>query len=254
LYRYERPVSAGATTASTPEAWAKNFAASKKSSRWGEMRLAAGLEMQLIERYLRKGATILDAGCGFGEWAALLAKRGYRTIGVDYSSELIGRLREAHPDCEWTQADIRALPNAEASVDGVISWGVIEHDEAGPEAALREFRRILRPNGIAIVTVPIDSHAARRAGEILDRQPGREHAFFQYLMSPEELRAEAANAGFEVLESGTLPVAHLALVAPRLMQRLRGPAFRIANLAVHYLMSWIERYRVMHYVVLRKPS
>jgi hypothetical protein len=57
-----------------------------------------------------------------------------------------------------------------------------------------------------------------------------------------------------VLESGTLPVAHLALAAPRLMQRLRGPLFRIANLAVHYGLSWMERYRVMHYVVLRKPS
>ena len=254
MYRDQRPVAAGATTASTPEAWAKNFAASTGLHLRKRIRMTASLETRLIRRYVKPGGTILDAGCGLGEWVVLLHSLGYRTIGVDYSPELMRRLREMHPEHTWIPSDIRSMPQETDSLDGVISWGVIEHDEAGPGAALREFHRILKPGGVAVVTVPFDTPAARRAGQIFDDVPGSDHAFFQYLMSPEELRQHGVDAGFEVLESGTFPLAHLAMVAPRLSQRLRGLPFRIANLAVQVLLSPLERYRVMIYAVLRKRA
>lgn len=253
MYRYERPVPAGATTASTPEAWAKNFESTTKITRLRRWRLARSLEAKLIRRHLPAGTKILDAGCGFGDWVTFLSGFGYRAIGADYSTELIRRLRAAYPDGEWVQTDIRAMPWPDGALDGIISWGVVEHDEAGPGAALREFHRLLRPEGVAIVTVPIDSPEARRAREVLDYEPGSEHAFFQYNLSEEELRFEMTKAGFEVLEIGSLPPAHIAYVAPKVTKRLRGQAFRFLNLAVQLLVSWRERYRLMIYVVARKP-
>ncbi|MDP9192142.1 MAG: methyltransferase domain-containing protein [Acidobacteriota bacterium] len=254
MYRYERPVQAGATTASTPEAWAANFASATKLNRLRRWRFAHSLETKLIRRHLPAGSKIIDAGCGFGDWVTFLNGLGYRAVGVDYSDELIQRLREAYPEGEWVQTDIRAMPYPEAAFDGIISWGVVEHDEAGPGAALREFHRLLRPEGVAIVTVPVDSAITRRACEVFEHEPGKEHAFFQYNLSREELRTEMTNAGFEVLEIGSMPVAHIAFVAPKFARRLRGQAFRFLNLAVHVLMSWMKRYHVMIYVVARKPS
>jgi SAM-dependent methyltransferase len=254
LYRDQRPVAAGATSASTPEAWARNFAAATTLHPRKRRRMIAGLETRLIRRYLAPGASILDAGCGLGEWVVLLNELGYVASGCDYSPELIRRLREAYPNHHWVQADIRSLPQESGSMNGVISWGVIEHDEAGPGAALREFHRILRPDGVAIVTVPFDTRAARRAGQVLDHAPGSAHAFFQYLMTPEELCEHGRQAGFDVIESGTLPYVHVALVAPRLSLRLRGLALRVANVAVQLLFSRLQRYRVMTYAVLRKRA
>lgn len=254
MYRYERPVNAGETTASTPEAWARNFAASTRMNWRKRWRLRVTLEARLIRRYIRRGATILDAGCGFGEWVTYLGSIGYHAIGCDYSPELIRRLGETYPAAEWIRSDIRSLPQGNGAVDAIVSWGVIEHDEAGPAAALREFRRVLRSGGIAIVTVPIDSRWARQAAAVRDRVSGREHAFFQYLMSEEELRREGAAAGFEILESGTLPAAHLNHVAPRLSLRLRGIAYRAADFAAYLFLSWMKRYRVMLYVVMQKPK
>ena len=254
MYRFEKPVQSGAATASTPEEWASNFAASTRMNAWKRWRLSLTREARLIRRTIPAGSTLLDAGCGFGEWVMYLRSAGYRATGCDSSPELIRRLREAYPDLEWTQADIRALPYGGGSFDAVISWGVIEHDEAGPGAALREFRRVLRPSGVAVVTVPVDTPQARHSGEVMHRIEGREHAFFQYLMSDEDLRDEGRNAGFEVLASGTLPQAHLNHVAPSLARRLSGLPYRAANVAALLFLSWLERYRVMRFAVLRNPS
>lgn len=254
MYRDVRPAPEKSTTSSTPENWAKNFAASKPLNAWRRLRFSATPEARLVRRYVPGGAKILDAGCGFGEWVALLSGRGYRACGVDYSPELIRRLRETYPSLEWIQGDIRDLPVEASSVDAVISWGVIEHDEAGPGAALREFFRVLKPGGHAIVTVPIDTAIARSAAEILGRKPGSAHAFFQYLMTEEELRREVTAEGFEVVKSGSLPSAHLAHFAPRFSAKLSGLLYRVANLAVETLLSWTPRYRVMIYAVIRRPT
>jgi ubiquinone/menaquinone biosynthesis C-methylase UbiE len=254
MYRFELPVDAGATTASTPEAWAKAFAASTKSNARKRLRLRLSPEARLIRRYVGQGAKILDAGCGFGDWVAYLRSAGYDAGGCDYSPELIRRLREAYPGIEWTQSDIRSLPQRSGSIDAIVSWGVIEHDEAGPGAALQEFRRVLRAGGVAIVTVPVDTPKARQAGAVFHRDDGRKRAFFQYLMSEGGLRREAEAAGFEIVESGTLPQAHINHLAPRLARRLPRLLHGAANLAVQICLSWSERYRVMLFAVLRKPS
>jgi SAM-dependent methyltransferase len=98
---------------------------------------------------------ILDAGCSSGYLLDDLA-RAYpsaQLIGVDL---LAGGLRRAHalvPRAQLLQADVRALPLADESVDAVLSANLLEHvpDDAG---ALAELRRVLRPGGLAALVVP----------------------------------------------------------------------------------------------------
>jgi SAM-dependent methyltransferase len=105
--RFELPVEAGTATASRPEAWAKGFARSRKTSARQRFRVQRTLQAELIRRFIPAGSAILDAGCGFGEWVSYLRHAGYDAMGCDYSPELIRRWRQAYPDVPCTESDIR---------------------------------------------------------------------------------------------------------------------------------------------------
>jgi len=89
---------------------------------------------------------ILDVGCGIGHSYELLAPR--ETVGLDIDpAALSGQNRETRA------GDMRALPFADASFDGLISVQAIEH-VPDPERALVEARRVLRPGGVAVFVTP----------------------------------------------------------------------------------------------------
>jgi ubiquinone/menaquinone biosynthesis C-methylase UbiE len=253
MYRDTRPVQAQQTTASTPEMWAETFARSTRMNAWRTLRLRRSREWALIRRSIPSGSAVLDAGCGFGEWVCFLSDRGYRPEGLDYSPELTARLRATYPHLKWNTGDITRMPYPDRRFDAVISWGVIEHDEAGPAQALSEFWRVLRPGGVIIVTVPVDTPVQRRAAAYLYHQGDARQVFFQYFMTADELSSRVAAAGFEVIEQDVLPTAVLQLVSPALAARLKGWPFRLLNLIVSTCLSWMPRYCVMRYCVARKP-
>lgn len=252
MYKDYRAVEKPATTASTPEAWAENFAGATPLNARKERKLRATKEFELIQREIPAGGRILDAGAGAGDWVAFLNRAGYRAEGCDYSPALIERLRRTYPDITWTQTDIRSMPFDDDTFDGIVSWGVIEHDEDGPAAALKEFRRVLKRGGKIIVTVPRDSKEHRHASTYLYTKEGAPTAFFQYLMSDEELVEHVRSAGFDIVGNGMLPGAALPLVSPRITKLAPGPVYQVLNAAVAALLSNVARYCVMTYCVARK--
>lgn len=97
---------------------------------------------------------ILDAGCGSGRWVAWFARKGYEAAGLDWSEELCAAARASFPGRRFEAGDIRAMPFGDGEFGSIIAHGSVEHTPDGPVAALSEFRRVLRPGGIAIITVP----------------------------------------------------------------------------------------------------
>jgi 2-polyprenyl-3-methyl-5-hydroxy-6-metoxy-1,4-benzoquinol methylase len=109
----------------------------------------------LSERGLAAGGSVLDAGCGTGSMALMLARAGYRVTGVDLSADMIARAKEKDPSASvvWRVGDITAL-DAGASFDAIVSVAdVFNHLPSLDdwEAALTGFRRHLRPGGLAFV-------------------------------------------------------------------------------------------------------
>lgn len=99
------------------------------------------------------GARVLDAPCGWGRHTGLLAEAGCVAFGADLSFDLLRRAPAggaAHDVAGYAAADIRALPFADDAFDAVInvftSLGLFLTD-AEDVAALREARRVLRPDG-----------------------------------------------------------------------------------------------------------
>ncbi|MEA2640872.1 MAG: hypothetical protein QOF51_2266 [Chloroflexota bacterium] len=109
----------------------------------------------LLERYLAPGRTydILDAGSGTGGNTLDLQRWGTVT-GLDFSIEALtfSGSRGLH---RLARGSIEELPFGDQSFDLVTSFDVICHRAVSDDLnALREFRRVLRPGGLALVRLP----------------------------------------------------------------------------------------------------
>jgi len=101
---------------------------------------------------------VLDVGCGAGRHTLLFAEQGFQTFGTDFSLPGLAaareRLRAKNLCAELAGATMQALPFADASLDGVVSFGVLYYNDwAGVQNALNEIARVLKAGGKAhIVT------------------------------------------------------------------------------------------------------
>jgi SAM-dependent methyltransferase len=97
--------------------------------------------------------TLLEAGCGEGYGANLLAADARRVIALDYDPTTVAHVARAYPGVAVVRGNLAALPLCSSTVDVVANLQVIEHlwDQAG---FLRECRRVLRPGGRLLVTTP----------------------------------------------------------------------------------------------------
>jgi SAM-dependent methyltransferase len=109
----------------------------------------------LIGRLLRHrrapASTILDVGCGTGYLAESLARPGVRVVAMDLHRRDLVRLR-AGARVDAVVGSATALPVASGVADVTLALDVLEH--ADDAAAMREMSRVLKPGGIAVVTVP----------------------------------------------------------------------------------------------------
>ncbi len=96
-------------------------------------------------------ARLLDVGCGTGWYLQHLSPWCAEAVGVDLSQGMLAQARRRLPEAELVQADARDLPFGEGRFDLVLSTRVLSHI-AGPEAALAEARRVLRPGGLVVVS------------------------------------------------------------------------------------------------------
>ena len=96
--------------------------------------------------------SILDFGSGSGQLLPLLRQR-FPGASLN-AADIMAAAANLLPGVKWTQADLNAdVPIAAASFDLIVAAEVIEHLE-NPRALLREFARMLRPGGVAIVSTP----------------------------------------------------------------------------------------------------
>ncbi|MCD1261001.1 methyltransferase domain-containing protein [Paenibacillus athensensis] len=91
------------------------------------------------------GERILDLGCGTGDLAAELARRGAVPEGIDVSASMIEEARVKYPGLPFAVADATAY-RSERRFDGVFSNAAL-HWVKPPEAAVETVRQALRTGG-----------------------------------------------------------------------------------------------------------
>lgn len=141
---------------------------------------------------LAQPCKILDAGCGTGRNLRMLdqAQTPHPNVtGIDYAP-LALQFAKQRQTGKLANADVLHLPFAPATFDLVTSFEVLYHAAVADDvAALREFARVLKPNGHVLLRLPahrwLTSHHDRAV-----------HTARRYTRS--ELRQKLQTAGFRV--------------------------------------------------------
>lgn len=115
---------------------------------------------------LVEGKDVLDVASGEGYGSAMLASRARSVRGVDISHDAVNHATERYAaldNLRYLQGSAAAIPLADDSVDVVVSFETIEHLLEQDEM-MAEIRRVLRPDGILVMSSPNKEVYSDQAG------------------------------------------------------------------------------------------
>lgn len=128
------------------------YAESPVVVRWIEQR-----RLNIIREMVavRPGMKVLEVGSGGGHVLRMFKQA--RLTAVDVSQVFLDTAKKnlTGYDVEFHLGELETLSFAERSFDRIICTEVLEHT-TDPEAVLKEIRRLLKPDGHAVITVPVD--------------------------------------------------------------------------------------------------
>ncbi len=177
---------------------------------------------------------VLDIGCGAGSVSGVLVQEGHEVVGLDIVVEAVERARGRGIDARAHDLNDR-LPFADDAFDVVIALDIFEH-VFDPRALLGEVKRVLRPNGYAIIMVPLHFDIYQRLRTLLGRGIVHyEHLVYDPTCSPwnyfhlrfltlREVRAGVAAAGFAIEREEFRPM--VLSFRSRIVRLLQAAAIR----------------------------
>jgi SAM-dependent methyltransferase len=101
----------------------------------------------------RMRGPILDAGCGEGYGAAMLASMAHPVVGVELDGLTARHAASRYPSIRVTQADACRLPFRTGAFGGAVALQVLEHLWC-PEEFVAAVREVLRPDGSLVLSTP----------------------------------------------------------------------------------------------------
>jgi SAM-dependent methyltransferase len=191
-----------------------------------------------FDRHVQPGSVLLEGGCGRATYVAHHAARAVRAIGLDFATETLANVRSRDASLLLGAADVARLPLRTGVVDTYYSGGVVEHFEGGPQDAIAEARRVLRRDGIFLVSVPYFNPLRRVMAPFRHTEwrrtrlhalesPPPDLVFFQYAYTPREFSQLVTQHGFRVLSRRGFAILWGLYEIPllgRLLQRAANPA------------------------------
>jgi len=109
----------------------------------------------LFEEYLIPGEKVLDLGCGNGRFFEFFKEKNIDYFGVDSSEKLIEIAKKKYPKGKFQVANALNLPFPSNFFDKVYSLAVLHHIPSKEFRLrfLKEVKRVLKPEGLLILTV-----------------------------------------------------------------------------------------------------
>ncbi|MEV0715800.1 class I SAM-dependent methyltransferase [Asanoa sp. NPDC050611] len=143
---------------------------------------------------------VADVGCGPGHVTRYLAARHRGVVGVDLSPAMVEIAREAAPQLSFEVGSMLDLPVADGAWSGIVAfYSIIHLGPAERARAFREFARVLRAGGWALVSFHVSA---------ADQPPGSAHHLSEwfgsvvdldaYYLDPAAVTADLVAAGFTV--------------------------------------------------------
>jgi ubiquinone/menaquinone biosynthesis C-methylase UbiE len=213
----------------------------------------------------RRGARILDAGCGYCYHTIRLARGGARITAVDFSNVALAAAERNIADAglrdrvELQRADLTALSFADNTFDFVVSWGVIMHIP-DIENALLELARVLKPGGVLVLCEnnmhSLDVAVRERLIRLMKRAIGRNVPEIQRTPRGIEAWHQSDSGGLMVRKTdmGFLS-AYLRRIGLVEEQRRAGQFTEAyTNVKARWLKRLIYRFNLLYYQHIRSPT
>jgi SAM-dependent methyltransferase len=160
-----------------------------------------------FRQYLPLEGRILEAGAGRGRWVFHLRRLGYDIQGIELAGSEVRFAKTFDPSAPLIVGNVLKTSFPDHSFAAIISLGVLEHFEEGPQEALGEVRRLLARDGTFLVTVPTRNllrflliDRMKHLQIFVRRMLGRRLAFEEYRYTRKQFTAILLDAGFTVVE------------------------------------------------------
>lgn len=143
---------------------------------------------------VRDRGVVADVGCGPGHVARHLHDLGLPVIGIDLSPEMVAIARRRTPEVTFSEGDMVALDLPDAVWAGIVAfYSIIHLQPADVPRALREFHRLLRPNGLLLLAVHVGDEAVHH-----DELWGEPVSLDGFFYQPNALARLVTEAGYSV--------------------------------------------------------
>jgi SAM-dependent methyltransferase len=140
---------------------------------------------------------ICDMGCGPGQIARYLHRKGVAALGVDLSPRMVEEAQRLNPDIHFHQGNMLSLPDPDHSWGGIAAFYCIIHIPRDKIVdALREMKRVLKPGGMLLVAFHIGNEI-KHLDEWWDKPVNLDFAFFE----PGEMEKWLIQAGYDRMET-----------------------------------------------------
>ncbi len=177
-------------------------------------------DLSFIKEYIPQNGKLLDLGCGNGRLANFLRENNFKGeyIGADISEKLIRIAQENNPKGRFKLIkNEKNLPFENEIFDAVVAVSVFHHfNPSMAEKALKEIKRISKPNAVIIITSwnlwqkkylrflgkNIFNGRFSLMAEITFKDSEKVHFRPCYWWTRKKFKRKAEKIGFNVLKSG----------------------------------------------------
>ena len=127
--------------------------------------LKQNLQEVLVREYFLKamgeiaGRNVLDIGCAFGDYMAVIAEMGGHVSGIDLNAHAVQLGRDTFAKAglrgDFHAGDASALPFPDEHFDIIYSSDMFEHiSREVKQAVVKEIYRVLKPGGRVVIKTP----------------------------------------------------------------------------------------------------
>jgi SAM-dependent methyltransferase len=150
-----------------------------------------------LAREIGELGPICDMGCGPGQIARYLHRKGVKALGVDLSSKMVAEAQRLNPEIHFHQGNMLSLPDEDNAWGGIAAFYCIIHIPREQVVdALREMKRVLKPGGVLLVTFHIGTET-KHFNQWWDKPVSLD--FMYYL--PDQMEGWLKEAGYELMET-----------------------------------------------------
>ena len=157
------------------------------------------LDRELLDRFARETngrGDVCDMGCGPGHVARHLRDAGASVFGLDLSPRMLEQARKLNPDIPFREGNMMSLDIADGTLAGIAAfYAIVNIPRQSLALAFREFRRVLRPEGLLLLAFHMGEEIIRE-----EKLWGQKISMDFLLFQPSEIKAGLEAAGLTVEE------------------------------------------------------